>query len=363
MTAQLWRVSRGLPLLAVAMLAACESSTAPSTALDPKAALADYQAMDTVFASKAWASFKSLGGRSPMSSRAGIAAVASLSTNSGPVNARAFAVQLVQSLRSSTTDARASETLISVVHRGKTLTYDAASDQYVINATRSGAPSNGTRFVLYDVDAGGKPIASQEVGYADLLDNGTAGNATLALRLLGVVRGKTTVDYQLRVDPRNGGGTVDVTGFVLGDNGAKLEFTIGVVGATTNGKSTIDAEFSMGIPQREFEVSGRVTGVDGNPNGDGTVDLSVQHGAHTFDVQMQNTSGTLDGAITLDGVRFVSVSGPPVSPTLRNDAGQPLNGTELLLVLHIVDATDAVFDMVQDLMRPVDNLLVLGWLL
>lgn len=349
---------------ALLLTAACESATGPKTGLDTKAALADYSAMDSVFASHAWASFKSLGGRSPMSSSAALGAMGALADVANPASSRAFALRLLQDVASPPPSAAAfSETLISPAHRGKTLTYDAAADQYVVNATRTGAPSNGTRFVLYEVDANGKPIASQETGYADLIDEGTAGNAAFALRLLAVVRNKTTVDYRLRVEPRGTAGTIDVTGFVVGDNNTKLEFTIGVVGATVAGKNTVTVDFAFGIPQRRFDVSGKVSGVDGSPNGDGSVDLAVQHGDHTLDVQMEGTSGQLDGEIKLDGVRFVTVSGPKDTPTLRNDAGQPLNGQELLLMMHIVDTTDDVFDLVQDLLKPVDNLLVLGWIL
>jgi hypothetical protein len=54
--------------------AACESATGPDDTLDAKAALADYRAMDSVFASDAWAAFRALGGRSPMSADNAVAA-------------------------------------------------------------------------------------------------------------------------------------------------------------------------------------------------------------------------------------------------------------------------------------------------
>lgn len=346
--------------------AACESATGPDDTLDAKAALADYRAMDSVFASDAWAAFRALGGRSPMSADNAVAAIMTLpelSRGASPAgSSRAFALALFR--RESRLGVSASslrETVISSAHRGKIFTYDAASDQYVVNTTRTGAPANGTRFALYEVGANGKPIVAQEIGYADLLDEGVTTDAAVALHLLTVVRGRTSLDYRLRVVPQGTGGTIDVSGFVLGEQGERLEFTIGVVGTTTAGTSTVSVEFDLGMAQREFEVWGNVRGADGSD--DGTVELSARHGDHTLRVDMEGAAGTLDGTIDLDGTRFVTVTGSKANPTLRNALDQPLSGPELLLMLEIVDATDDVFDLVQDLLKPVDNLLVLGWIL
>lgn len=359
-------------LAATALLStvACESSTAPASTLDTKAALADYRAMDSVFASDAWAAFRALGGRSPLSADNAVAAISTLpafspgaaSAQSATMSTRAFALDVMRRLSTAGGDESAlRETVISSAHRGKTFTYDAASDQYVVNTTRTGAPANGTRFALYEVGANGKPIVAQEIGYADLLDEGVTTDAAVALHLLTVVRGRTSLDYRLRVVPQGTGGTIDVSGFVLGEQGERLEFTIGVVGTTTAGTSTVSVEFDLGMAQREFEVWGNVRGADGSD--DGTVELSARHGDHTLRVDMEGAAGTLDGTIDLDGTRFVTVTGSKANPTLRNALDQPLSGPELLLMLEIVDATDDVFDLVQDLLKPVDNLLVLGWIL
>ena len=78
---------------------------------------------------------------------------------------------------------------------------------------------------------------------------------------------------------------------------------------------------------------------------------------------MEGDGETLDGEITLNGRTFVTVSGDAQQPTLVNASGAPLTGQELLVVLSIIDTIDDVFDLVEELVEPVDNLIVLAWVL
>jgi hypothetical protein len=363
------RSLQAVTFAALVTLAACEPSTAPqSQSLNTTAALSDYKAMQNVFTSETWTAFRAVGPRSPLAASTALSAMGNLDAMtaraSDRTSARDFAVGLFRDMAAvAGPSTRRSEAIISSVHRGKTLVYSAATDRYVIDPARTGAPDNGTRFVLYNVDANGKPIVAQEIGYADLTDESIAGSSATALRLVGVQRGRTMLDYKLRAEPRSNGGTIDVSGFVQNDSDARLEFEIGVVGATAADKTTVDLSFDLGMPTRAFDVSGTVQGVEGGSDGEGTVDLTVHHGDHTLHVDMQGNAGTLDGSIRLDGALFVTVTGPASKPVVLNAKGQTLNGEELLLVLAIVNTTDDVFTLVKDLLKPVDNLLVLGWVL
>jgi hypothetical protein len=350
-------------MLSVAV--ACEPTTGPDkVTLDPDAALADYKAMQEVFASDGWAGFRALGGRTPLSASVALTQLGALGDAHSPHTARSFATNLFSSLAANSPAGQTlRESVISSVHLGKTLAYNVAADRYVIDASRTGAPANGTRFILYEVGANGKPIVSQEIGYADLLDEGAEAGGAVVLRLVAVARGHTLLDYRLRAEPQGSGGRIDVNGFLAGENGARLDFTIGAVGTVANGQSTVDLTFELAMAQRHFDVSGSVNGVDGAANGEGVVELDVRHGDNTLRVEMTGEAGELDGAIHLNGQPFVTVTGSAMSPVLRNAAGLPLTGPELLLVLSIVDTADNVFDLVEDLLRPVDNLLLLGWIL
>ncbi|MEQ1694121.1 MAG: hypothetical protein ABMA00_22730, partial [Gemmatimonas sp.] len=354
-----------MPFAVLLAAVACEPSTGPDRAkLNTAAALADYKALENVFASDGWAGFQALGGRSPMSSSAAVATMSALSDLRSGTTARAFALNLFREVAVTNSAVRAStEAVISSVHLGKTLVYNTTADRYVIDVARTGAPANGTRFILYEVGVNGKPIGAQEIGHADLIDEGANAGAAIALRLVGVERGRTLIDYRLRVEPQDDGGTIDVSGFLAGENGARLDFTIGVVGTTSGAQTTVDLEFELAMAQRDFEVDGTVRGVDGAGEGEGTVHLTVHHGENTLQVDMDGEAGVLDGAIRLNDNAFVTVTGPASDPVLRNASGQPLNGQEVLLVLAIVDVTDGVFDLVENLLRPVDNLVALGWIL
>src|SRR5256885_17079531 len=54
---------------------------------------------------------------------------------------------------------------------GTTYTWNATTFQYEANdpAVGPGPPSNGVRFILYALDLGGQPFATQPIGYADLM--------------------------------------------------------------------------------------------------------------------------------------------------------------------------------------------------
>lgn len=349
--------------------AACESSSAPNDAptFDSAAALADYQSFDKLFTTEGWAGFAALSGRTPSAIGAGAAgmrAVSSLhgSARTGPDAGRHMAKELLRVLTTPEDASIGAMRLISDLHRGVTFVYDAASDDYVVDSARHDAPANGVRFAIYAVDAQERPISSQEIGYADLIDNGTAGNNVADLRFVLVTRGATVLDYALRVEGGDDAGSIDVSGFLV-DAQNRLDFIVGASSTKVAGKSRVDLDFDLRIAARSFSVVGTVRGVDDGSEGDGSVTLTVRHGTSALQVNMEGDGELLDGEILLNGQLFVTVTGDVHSPTLLGASGDPITGAELLAVLRIVDTVDDVFDLVEDLLQPVDNLLVLGWLL
>jgi hypothetical protein len=356
--------NRILPGIAVALVAACDPSTGPATVnLDVTTALADYQALERTFSSDGWAAFRALGRRSPLARSAGSASIASLGDLQAPRHGQAFVMQLLSDVglrrESATTFA---ETLISNTYRGKTFVYNGETDDYEVDPARSGAPATGVRFVLYDVGPNGRPQVSKEIGYADLTDEGTPSGAAVALRLVAVEQSTTLLDYRLRVEPIGTGGSLDVSGFVRGDDGKRLDFTIGAKARQTNGKEFLDLEFTLQMADRGFKIVGAGRGLE-EKSGDGTITLNITHGDQSARVEMEGKGGQLDGAIAFNGKPFVTIRGPSASPILRNTAGNPPSGKELLVVLAVVDVVSDVFDLVEDLVQPVDNLIVLGWIL
>ncbi|MEP7381736.1 MAG: hypothetical protein ABI910_08625 [Gemmatimonadota bacterium] len=368
------RCRRALAMLGTTLLvgaAACEPATGPSARgeLDAAAVLADYGAMDGVFASETWAGLQALAGRSPLSASTAVLALRVVPGVASSAGGRAYLAGFLREVAEASrtgvvaTGSPFARTIISPTHLGRTFVYDAARDDYVVDPTRTGAPSNGVRFILYAVDGSGHPIPAREIGSADLLDEGSSAGATIVLRLVVTKQGSTRIDYRTSVLPGNGTGRIEVSGFATDDDGTRLDFDIGVTGTDQGGKSLIDADFDLGVHARNFRIQGTVRGVEDGREGDGAISVTARHGATSFRVVVEGDGETLDGTIFLNDATFVTVSGDARNPTLRGASGQPVTEQELRVVRAVLHAVDDVFAMVEDLVRPVEQLLLLGWIL
>lgn len=362
-----WR--RALMLALVATAAACEQSTAPASAkLDTSTTLADYQALHDLFASEGFAGVQSLGGRTPMSATLAVEAArttSALATTRDARTGRDYALALFRAATAQHAGLRRSangKTVISDRHVGRTFVYDATLDRYVVDAARTGAPSNGVRFILYETDAAGKPIPSREIGRADLIDEGATTGEAIALRLLVVTRGTTRLDYRTRVTIGTTTATIDVEGFAA-DGNERLDFDLALRGRTTGDTPVLDADFELAVAPRNFSVTGQVRGVQDGREGEGSVKLTARHQANTLGVTLAGNGGTVDGGITWNGAPYISISGPAGNPVLRGPTGQPLTADEALVVRSVMRLSDGVFDLVEELVEPVEDLVLLGWLL
>ena len=343
--------------------AACESTTGPVVDLDFDAAAADYSALDTLFASAGWSGFQALGTRTPFGAAgAAIGAVSSLEGSARPQDSRTFAVRLARRMRDAMTATAgpAAAPLISDTHRGKTFVYDPTLDEYALDATRAGAPATGVRFIIYEVDASGTPIVDEEIGYADLIDEGDASAEDVALRLVVVADSVTVLDYATTLDIGLVQGTLTVEGFLQGANGSRLDFDIAAVGTHFVGYSTLDLTFDLEVAARGFSIVGTVTGVQEGVEGEGDVDLTVRHRSHSVRLDVSGSGGNLDGSVYVDGQLFATVDGPAATPTILSADGDALTTAEMLVLHHIVDVVEDVFDFLEDLVDPVDEIVLLG---
>jgi hypothetical protein len=346
--------------------AACESTTAPDLGLDFDGAAADYATLDTLFASSGWAGFQALEGRTPFgASAAGIDAVAGLGLAAQPRTGRAFALQLASRMREVVVrgGTPALAPIISGATRGKTFVYDTELDEYAIDPARAGAPATGVRFVLYEVELDGTPIVAEEIGYADLIDEGDASAEDVALRLVMVAHSVTVLDYATTLDLGLLQGTLAVEGFFRGDNGLQLDFDLEAVGMHFIGYSTLDVTFDLGVEARDFAITGAVSGVQEGVEGEGDVDLTVRHRSHSVRLDVRGAGGQMDGSVFVNGHLFATLAGPAQNPTILSADGDPLTTSEIIVLHHIVDVVEDVFDFLEDLVDPVDEIVVLGIIL
>jgi hypothetical protein len=350
-----------LPMALMAMMAGCETDpNGPGSGLDALAAMADYSAMDHVLASTGWKNFQMTATRMDRAmlgpAAVGAAQAGSALEVAGGGDPAAFAAAMA-GVASQMADPPASVPLISTSNRGKTFVYDAARHQWVIDPARTGAPSNGVRFITYE-PRGAEPDPTKPTGHADLMDLGD-GTAGVALRVVVVEGSRTVLDYQTTLDGSGGVGHVTVAGF-LQDERDKLEFEIDVRGQNTGGVERADVSYELSIASRAFEVSGEVRAEKRNGVQHNTVDLSVRHGASSFSVDVADIGGALSGTIDLDGRPFAVVSGTPDKPVFKTPSGADITGTEGLVLWRIFDITEDVFDLFEDLIDPIDELVILA---
>jgi hypothetical protein len=346
--------------------AACENTTAPDFGLDFEAAAADYEVVDTLFASAGWAGFEALGTRTPFgASSAAIEAVASLGRSTEPGSGRGFALALAHRMRGALVSGGrpALAPIISGTHRGSTFVYDPALDEYVVDALRTGAPATGVRFVLYEVDLTGTPVLAEEIGYADLIDEGDASAQDVALRLVVVAENVTVLDYATTLDLTLTQGTLTVGGYLQGENGLRLDFDIEAVGTHFLNYSTLDITFDLDVDARNFSITGSVSGIEEGVEGEGDVDLTVQHGNHSVRLDVSGGGGQIEGSVLVNSNLFATISGSANNPTILSATGEPLTTRQTLVLLHIVDVVEDVFDFLEDLVDPVDEIVILGIIL
>lgn len=351
--------------LALVIVAGCQDTTGPDSLdrLDTAAALADYDAMAAVLQSTGWQSFQmtaagmnaeTLGAAPAAAVQAG-AALKELTSG----DARDFASAMT-GVAYASAGSSARIPLISDANRGRTFVYDAESNRWVIDPSRTDAPATGVRFITYE-PLGAVPDPTKPIGHADLIDLGDT-SAGIALRLLVVEGALTVLDYQTTLDAVVGSGRVTVTGFVQ-NTSDKLDFEIDVRGQNTGGVERGDITFELAIANREFRVLGDIHGEKQSGNEEGTLDLTVRHGASSFRVDVANDGGQLSGYIDLNDAPFATVSGVEHHPVFTTPSGDPINGAQALVLWRVFKITEDVFDLFEDLIEPIAALVIIAIIL
>jgi hypothetical protein len=143
---------------------------------------------------------------------------------------------------------------------GLTFEWSPDSAKYLVSS-RSGAPLNGIRFILYETN----PITSQpdigvEVGTLDILDLAPAAGAQLRFLVRAVSGSPTFLDYTLTFLAGTNAYTVGATGFV--SNGAagarerRFTFNAAITSTETTGgvDETTDFTYSLNVPDVAVEL-------------------------------------------------------------------------------------------------------------
>jgi len=348
--------------------AACDTGTEPggSGSFDADAALEDYQAIDSLFASEAMLGFKAMAQGVTFQSlgdgagfAAGVASeLSSMETSAG---LGTFGTRLA-ALGGDLWSQPARAPVISALHRGTTFVYDADLGRYVADPERAGAPDTGVRFILYKQGDDGRPDAGEELGYVDFIDEGDESGESIALLLRVVAEGTTILEYRTTVGLLTTGGQITVGGYLQGVQD-RLDFNIQVTGTSDGQAATVDISFEMGIEARDFLITGTVHGGEGTAGSVGEVTLTVRHGPDSFSVTAVGSDQSIEGEVRLNGKLFATVEGNPAAPTFKGAKGAELTLAEKLVLREILDSVEDVFDFFEDLLDPVDELVVIAVIL
>ena len=363
------RWSRLYTLAALGTLAtACQQTTAPDLGIefDSDATLAAYETVDSLLTSPDWAPFQALGGRTPFSgSPAAVEVVGALFDGANRDGGRTFALGLMNRIQDSGagSSSPAAAPIISDLHRGVTFVYDPETDEYTQDPERAGAPDQGVRFVLYEIDLTGRPIVEDEVGSADLVDEGDESAEDIVLHLTVVAHGTTVLEYRTTLDDTPTGGTLGVHGALQDQAGLRLDFDIEASSALVGDRTTLDVAFDLRVSARDFSISGSVSGVEEGVEGEGSVELTVRHRDDSIRLSVDGEGGEIDGSVFVNGNLFATVIGDATDPVIASASGEPLTLGELLVLRHIIDSVEDVFDFLEDLLDPVDELVIIAIIL
>lgn len=363
------RLPAALLVLAIAA-AGCESGTGPEVEpFDADAALADLEALDGTFGSAEMAGFQALAGRTPFgSSPASIEVVAGLRAPDASDGGRAFAAELadrmVAASRGHIDDGPLAGPIISGWHRGTTFVYDPVEDEYVEDLEREGAPETGVRFIIYETDEAGVPIVEEERGYADLIDEGDGSEEDIVLRLLVVDGERTVLDYRTTLDHDANGGALTVMGYLAGEE-HRLDFDLSLEAEEVEEKTILDIDFSFGVESLGFAISGMISGIeDGNDEGPGRIQITMENRFDTVEVEVEGDATGLEGTVRVNGAVFATVTAVHgEEPVFANAAGGNLTAVELKVLVHIMGIVQDIFDFLEDIVDPVDDLVLLGMIL
>jgi len=75
---------------------------------------------------------------------------------------------------------------------------------------------------------------------------------------------------------------------------------------------------------------------------------------------MTGAAGQPDGSILLNDELFATGGGDAESPTILSADGDPLTFDEQLVLHRVLDTIEDVFDFLEDLVDPVDELVLVG---
>lgn len=372
MTLSLRRSRRTWPAGLLLLAAACNSGTGPGPTklADPLATAADIDALDTTFSSPAFQSFAFASTRTPTATSP-LGAVRTLLGAAAPVLAgrplspsesRLAAAALSAALLPR--DAAPSLSIFPPgVVLGTTYEWNVSTVQYE-PTSRTGAPANGVRFILYAVDplsgividpVSGLPT---EIGYADLMDESSGGTSTLHIVVVGNAGPVIYVNYRIGVTSSSTSASVTATGYIT-DGTHRLDFACAV--SATSSSVTFDLRFDVNAEDAHARLQLTLSQLNANTL-QLTVNFRLQFGTEVITVAGTDTlhtdtnveSGTLTVRVNGGIYATITISNSGVSFT--GGGGQALTPDDVTALNAIFDAINGLLGRFEALIAPAAGL-------
>jgi len=350
---------RSVTLLAAACVAlsACGDS-GPEAPFNPSGTTEDITAVNDAFESPAFASFSTFSlyfdaalGTSPVISGSAAALNFRRTTNAGEFraaamrNARRVAALMQGRVHGSFS---ASTAAIPSDIAGKTFEYNGTD---YVPTDRTGAPSNGVRFIIYAVNpVTFEPVTPlQEVGYVQLTD--LSGSTTQAARVVVVSGDITYLDYTVTATATTTGGQITVVGYVTdGETRANLNLR-----STVSQTAGLTMLYSIDVPQRDvsIDLTMSTTGLDPET---ATVGINLGMSGPNGMVSMSGEFTAAGGTITVrvNGDLFANIASSGAGePVITGADGQPLSAEDEATFQQIFALTGDAFITFDVMLLPI----------
>lgn len=356
---------------ALLLAAACgDDPIGPRSLADPQATTAQLAALDNLFDVEALNSFTALSGNiSPAAAPrlAGMRAALQASNpldRSGALRPYSQDIKQAQVLRQ-LLPALAEAAIIPPELRGKTFEWNLTTDQYEATA-RTGAPSDGVRFILYAIDplTGFPADPLVEVGYVELIDQSTSTTSKLLVRVAGVGGMPVYVQYTITISATLVSGRIAAAGYITNGAGApdtlRFEGVVSVSATQTSATVTQDVSFDVNSQDLHIRLVERVTLTET------TITLRLnfrfEHGeevvtlAAVFDVDQVGQTATGSVTVRVNGGLFATCTadiGPSSLVVVCEGAdADGLNADEEVALQAIANAVANVTEIFGGLFSP-----------
>lgn len=238
--------------------------------------------------------------------------------------------------------------------RGKVYVHDA-QNRYVEDPDATGAPAQGFRIMLYPWNASAAPgeqWGASPIGYADVIDEGTASEERLVVNMFANGGANPVIAFAIADAPTAGGSADTLSGTVNAAGGRTMSYRFAslTTGTGTASERTV-TNVHVDVPGSSFQIDGKT--IDGLQSGD-VESLSAKFAGD--EVTFSVPAVLADGEYVESDTTSISVNGTLAGYMLTNATeGEPVlvhpNGSEMtveekLAVLKVAETFGEVFAVV-----------------